>query len=276
MDSIQTCVYLMSPGSYMASLDLQDAYYSVPISGKHRKYLKFRWKGVLYLYTCLPNGLSSAPRFFTKLLKPVLSHLRAQGFTSSIYLDDLFLQRDTFQECTNNVQKTVALLTDLGFCVHQEKSNFIPKQVLDHLGFRLDSVNMTISLNPERQQKLVAQCNKMINASIFTIRELAQIIGILISCVPGVEYGLMHYRALELQKILALKINKGNFEAKLQGLTRESKNDLLWWLQHAEGHKLISHGPFNFIIRTDASLIGWGAAVDGNTTDGPKKKLNHI
>ena len=268
MDSIQTCVYLMSPGSYMASLDLQDAYYSVPISGKHRKYLKFRWKGVLYHYTCLPNGLSSAPRFFTKLLKPVLSHLRAQGFTSSIYLDDLFLQGDTFQECTNNVQKTVALLTDLGFCVHQEKSNFIPKQVLDHLGFRLDSVNMTISLNPERQQKLVAQCNKMINASIFTIRELAQIIGIFISCVPGVEYGLMHYRALELQKISALKINKGNFEAKLQGLTRESKNDLLWWLQHAEGHKLISHGPFNSIIRTDASLIGWGAAVDGNTTGG--------
>ena len=85
----------------------------VPISGKHRKYLKFRWKGVLYHYTCLPNGLCSAPRFFTKLFKPVLSHLRAQGFTSSIYLDDLFLQGDT--ECTNNVHKTVALLTDLGF-----------------------------------------------------------------------------------------------------------------------------------------------------------------
>ena len=134
--------------------------------------------------------------------------MRAQGFTSSFYLDDLFLQGDTLQECTNNVQKT-------GFCVHQEKSYFIPKQVLDHLGFRLDSVNMTISLNPERQRKLVAQCNKMINASIFTIRELAQIIGILISCVPGVEYGLMHYRAFELQKISALKINKGNFEAKL-------------------------------------------------------------
>ena len=42
MDSIQTCVHLMSPGSYMASFDLQDAYYSVPILEKHRKYLKFR------------------------------------------------------------------------------------------------------------------------------------------------------------------------------------------------------------------------------------------
>ena len=35
MDSIQPCIYLLAPGCFMASLDLKDAYYSVPISEDH-------------------------------------------------------------------------------------------------------------------------------------------------------------------------------------------------------------------------------------------------
>ena len=30
----------------MTSIDLRDAYYSVPIRPEHRKYLKFIWQGV--------------------------------------------------------------------------------------------------------------------------------------------------------------------------------------------------------------------------------------
>ena len=59
----------------MASLDLKDAYYTVGVNPSHRKYLRFIWKNVLYQFTCLPNGLSSCPRKFTKLLKPPLTEL---------------------------------------------------------------------------------------------------------------------------------------------------------------------------------------------------------
>lgn len=34
----------------------------------------------LYQFTCFPNGLTSVPRVFTKLWKPVYSHLRKRGF----------------------------------------------------------------------------------------------------------------------------------------------------------------------------------------------------
>ena len=47
----------------MASVDLKDAYYSVPIASEDRKFLKFEWKGDYYQYTCLPNGLACAPRW---------------------------------------------------------------------------------------------------------------------------------------------------------------------------------------------------------------------
>jgi hypothetical protein len=79
MDTLDTVIKMMTPGFYMASIDLQDAYYLLPIHKDHQKFLKFKFKGTLYQYTCLPNGLSGAPRIFTKLLKPVYSTLPPYG-----------------------------------------------------------------------------------------------------------------------------------------------------------------------------------------------------
>ena len=62
----------------MTSIDLRDAYYSIPVSPTYRKYLKFIWRDQLYQFTCLPMGLSSSPRIFTKIMKPVFAHLRSE------------------------------------------------------------------------------------------------------------------------------------------------------------------------------------------------------
>ena len=102
MDSIHTCSQIMRPHCYMASIDLRDAYFSVPIDKEHQKYLKFFWRGTLYQFTCLAQGLSSAPRLFMKLMKPVLSYLRELGHISSGYLDDSFLLGYSFEECQTN------------------------------------------------------------------------------------------------------------------------------------------------------------------------------
>ncbi len=68
---------LVSKGCFMASLDLKDAYYSIPIKSPGRKFLCFKWQGQVYQFTCLPNGLSCAPRKFTKILKPALATLHS-------------------------------------------------------------------------------------------------------------------------------------------------------------------------------------------------------
>ena len=70
---------LLREADWMASIDLKDAYLSIAIWEEHRKYLRFLWENTMYEFQCLPFGLSSAPRVFTKLLKPVLARLRHQG-----------------------------------------------------------------------------------------------------------------------------------------------------------------------------------------------------
>ena len=67
MDILNTILNLMSENCFMASVDLKDAYHSIPVAKEHRKYLRFIFKGQLYQFTCLPNGLSSCPRKFTSV-----------------------------------------------------------------------------------------------------------------------------------------------------------------------------------------------------------------
>lgn len=110
----------------MASIDLKDAYQLIRLASSDRKYLRFLFEDVLYEFNCLPFGLSTAPYTFTKLLKPVIGHLREQGYLSVIYLDDLLLLGETHTSCLENVQKTIKLLESLGFIINKEKSKMEP------------------------------------------------------------------------------------------------------------------------------------------------------
>ena len=105
-------------------------------------------------FTCMPNGLSPAPRMFTKLLKPVFSTLRKLGHANVVYIDDSLLQGATVENCSLNVNDTACLLDSLGFTVHPEKSVFKPSQSITFLGFILNSLSMTIRLTEEKASKI--------------------------------------------------------------------------------------------------------------------------
>ena len=53
MDTLETAISMMKPGCYMASVDLKDAYYTVPVDLSHQKYLKFQFEGQYFQYTCV-------------------------------------------------------------------------------------------------------------------------------------------------------------------------------------------------------------------------------
>ena len=48
MTTVLTCINLMTPGCYQAAVDLSDAYFSVKVHPKYRKYLRFIWQGTHY------------------------------------------------------------------------------------------------------------------------------------------------------------------------------------------------------------------------------------
>ena len=111
----------------MTCVHLQDAYYSIPISSSFRKYFKFACRCRLYQFRALPIGLTSSPRIFTKVLKPVFATLRSRyGHNCTGYINDSFYTEDTDESCQDSTLHAVELSTKLGFIVHSIKSSLFP------------------------------------------------------------------------------------------------------------------------------------------------------
>ena len=106
----------------------------------------------------------------------------------SAYIDDIYRQDDAKENCIINIIDTVTLLRSLGFTVHAEKSQFLPTQEIDILGFTINSVNMTVSLKKENKEQLACLIRKTITKEFIKIRKFAQIIGKIVVTLPGSRF----------------------------------------------------------------------------------------
>ena len=73
---------IIQPSCWMVSVDLKDAFYSIPVNENFPKILKFKWVGELYVN---PTGYSEARRIFATMLKPTFATLRNK-VSVTIYL----------------------------------------------------------------------------------------------------------------------------------------------------------------------------------------------
>lgn len=265
MEHLNQARDLIKKDCYLASIDLEKAYYSIPIHIEHRKYLRFNFDGKIYQYTCLPNGLASAPRIFTKIMRVVFSYLRSSGFSSVVYLDDTLMISPTAEHCKQNVNATLELLQKLGFHINWEKSHLQPTKEIEFLGFILNSTTMELKLTQTRLQDLQTVVSTLKVQRSVTIRQLASVLGKIIAALPAYTYGKLYYRNIESCKIDALKINKGHYDRKCS-LTEEAIHDLTFWETCAHkdnGTPVHSSSPLD-VIYTDASLSMWGAVLGEN------------
>ena len=153
------------------------------------------------------------------------------GHLISGYIDDSYLQGDTYIECAHNITDTSKLMTELGFITHPDKSVTIPTQVLVFLGFILNSITMTISPTPRKIEKTIATCSCLLKTSNPTIHQVAEVIGILVSNFQGTTctYGPLHYRGLQMCNIDALGRARGDCNSNMI-LSPDSKKDLVQWI----------------------------------------------
>ena len=205
MESLSDVLKTIKTDVWMANSDLKDAFFTVPVHISHQKYFKFGWFQNFYKFLGMPNGDSDAMRIFTKIRKSVFGHLRNQGHIFLIFVDDSYLQGDTKHECMNNIIATIDFFSSLGFSIHTGKSVLIPTQKVEFLGFLIDSKNMKISLTNKKTEHLTLKIKKFLVNKSPNIRQLASIIGSVISIFHAVPLGKMHYRDLEREKVSFLK-----------------------------------------------------------------------
>ena len=278
MEGIQSLRDIVLQGDFMIKLDLKDAYLAIPIHPTHQKYLSFRWRNQVYQFTCLPFGLSSAPRTFTKTLKPVITYFRSLGVRIVVYLDDMLVLEQTREQLVKWRGIILDLLENLGFLINYAKSELEPSQIMRFLGFVVNTITMQLLLPKEKVAQTVKEAQTLLRTNKATARQLAHLIGLFTSTLPAILPAPLHYRGLQDLKHAILR--RSGFDMSLL-LTAEAREDLEWWIRNlhlVNGRGLVREQP-SMAMETDASLAGWGAVCQDQTIGGPwttEEKLLHI
>ena len=260
MESLISTLSLVTPGCTFMSFGCQDAYHSCSVFPPHRKYLRFNFQGQLYEFTALQNGLSSAPRFFTKIMKIALSYLREAGkVTISGYLDDNILVN--YGDNTLAVRKgafTAEVLQELGFTINVPKSVFTVVKIIEHLGFIINSETLLVTMTEDKVGKILGLVQKALHNSINTIRFIARIIGKMNATQPGNKYAALLTHNMEIDKIMALRNHCFDYDAHTT-LSIGSMKDLNWIAKYLSSSSAPIRQPQpDYLIYTDASSKGWG------------------
>ena len=140
METPETIRLSLKTGEWVTSLDFSNTYFHIPIAQRSRKYLRFFLFSQTFQFTALPLSLATAPLEFTKVVKEVKLITQARGIRIHQYLDDWLLRAPAPEICLQHTQTLLALFQQLGWVVNMTKSELVPKQVFNFVGYRFDLV----------------------------------------------------------------------------------------------------------------------------------------
>ena len=118
-------------------VDLQHAFYSVPLHPSVRFLTTFLVGKTRYAFNRLPMGLSSSPSCLPFLLQEALAPLRRAVFISWIHVDDLLIV-DTPQRLAVIKPLLLSLLSSWNFVINAKKSQLQPSPLVEYLGLSLN------------------------------------------------------------------------------------------------------------------------------------------
>ena len=268
METPETIRTSLCQGEWVTSVDFKDAYFHIPIHPQSRKYLRFHLQGQSYQFKALPFGLSTAPMEFTTVVKEVKLMAQSQGIRIHQYLDDWLVRAQTYQDCTKHTKALVALCQTLGWVVNLEKSELVPKQIFDFVGYQYDLSMGRVRPTQDRWQALRHKVMSLLKAPHCRVRQLMSLIGLLTATEKQVHLGRLHMRPIQWH----LKSHWKTPESleKWIPIPKSLHPHLKWWLVEdnvLQGQPL---HPMDHAIQifTDASKEGWGAHVAGQMAKG--------
>ena len=155
VDSAIDYIKCTGRGMLLAKIDTKSAFCFLPVHPANRHLLSMRWNKQIFIDTCLPFGLRSAPKLFN-VLADLLSWILEQQQVTPVmhYLDDfLTIGPQHSPVCANNLQMIKDTCSMLGIPLALEKIEG-PSQCLTFLGITLDSQLMQAHLPEDKLKRI--------------------------------------------------------------------------------------------------------------------------
>ena len=189
METPETIRTSLQAGEWVTSIDFKDAYFHIPIHSQSRKYMRFHLQGRSYQFKALPFGLSTAPMEFTVVAKEVKLMALQKGIRIHQYLDDWLVRASTQDTCLQHTQTLVTLCQELGWLVNKEKSELVPKQVFNFVGYQFDLKEGRVRPTEDRWQTLTDKIRSIMSDPVCPVRQFMSLIGLLTATEKQVHLG---------------------------------------------------------------------------------------
>ena len=138
-----------------------------------------------------------------------------------------------------------------------------PSSTPTHLGFLWDTSRKTIALPEDKTTQVEAWVKDLMALNKTTQGNLECFVGTLVSTVPAVWQGPLHYR--NLQRALLISLKKGRNPSRSVSISHQLVRELNWWASGGMRANRVSpwHSPTPTLqIWMDASLYGGGGKTD--------------
>ena len=232
--NIQDATDYIRPGSFMAKVDLSEAFRSVKIHLHSRIATGLQWcfsgdSEPTYLVDHrLPYGASMSPQICNDLTQAVCRIMHHNGFGHVIvYLDDFLVITNTEQECFTVMNELLKLLRSLGFAINYGKL-IPPTTRITFLGIILDSQTMCVELPQEKLCELRSLLNRTLTLKKITKRSLQSLAGKLNWATQCIHGGRFHLRRI-IDKITPLR-----HPGHRTRVTADMRADIIWWLGYMD------------------------------------------
>lgn len=228
----------------------------------------------------LAFGLSLSPLVFTKILRPVLRWARRKGIRISAYLDELIIVAKTKEMATHQTSLILNKFKSRGFLYKESKSHLTPSQTIDHLGFSVNTTNMSLSVPASKRRDIRRKALRMLRDKSCSLRHLSSFIGKAQATTPAVFLARLQTRELLQLKNQLLQQGTPPWTATIH-LTPPACSNLHWWINHLSKWNGLSFLPGTSTqeIFTDATDNGWEIVINNKVWSGewiPEERLQHI
>lgn len=256
---------MVSPGAFLATVDVASAYWHIPLESRERRHLRFRYGGKNWQFRSAPFGLATSGHIFVTVLRRVVDLLRRRSILVAVYADDLLIIGSSREQCERHLNLVLETLTMFGWTVNADKIS-PPSQTAKYLGVMINTKDMSMSLPPSKIKGARRDLDATIRAARLGqpihLRTVARLLGVLSASNTALR-GARTY-AGPLQRALTLALRGGATWAGQMTMHTDSVVSLVelrTQLDALNGRPIIPLQHAAVTVATDASDTGGGWAV---------------
>lgn len=113
---------------FFTTLDINSAFWSIPLKIEDRKKTAFVTQQGHYQWTCLPFGLKTAPAIFQRILSSIIRKHKLTDFTVN-YIDDILVFSETFEDHIKHLKSLLEAISIERLKLKFSKCNFAQDSV---------------------------------------------------------------------------------------------------------------------------------------------------